>query len=330
MQFLKSPGLSCIQLTGGSKLCCLSGLYAPNWVCSACDGVCLFVSVCVCVCPPWKWQSGCFVFFAMCRRPKNSGRKSDAQQAVSENSGCANTANAFLYLHYSSPSVHLRINHTSADTRAWCGIPSPKTNHVSIATLCSSACLFCGRVTHPSTQTDHTMSHGLARDGWRLWTTAVCCLRFRCLPLRILCGAGGLAVMSIQWQMVQTKPVRIVRLGKIIDTIYQPTFRPQCERKTVCWVKAVKVMLHWSLSAWFFWALLNTPLKLSEKGGQRLSAHRVQSTRLRERFFLTEVRFKRIHTCQSNRKSPFSPSLPLVTRMPRRRNEWHWELKPPR
>lgn len=24
------------------------------------------------------------------------------------------------------------------------------------------------------------------------------CLRFRCLPLRILCGAGGLAVMSIQ------------------------------------------------------------------------------------------------------------------------------------
>lgn len=258
----------------------------PQTECAVLVMECVYLYLCVCVCvPTLKMAVWLFCFFR--HVPKAQKFREEVRCATScfREFSCANTANAFLYLHYSSPSVHLRINHTSADTCAWCGIPSPKTNHVSVATLCSSACLFCGRVTHPSTQTDHTMSHGLARDGWRLWTTAVCCLRFRCLPLRILCGAGGLAVMSIQWQMVQTKPVRIVRLGKIIDTIYQPTFRPQCERKTVCWVKAVKVMLHWSLSAWFCWALLNTPLKLSEKGGQRLSAHRVQSTRLRERFF---------------------------------------------
>lgn len=103
-----------------------------------------------------------FFFFAMCRRPKFREEVRCAK-TVSENSGCAKQT-LLIYLHSSNPT--LRLKNTTHNMHYVASFP--KTKHVSAAPLCPSACLFCGCVTHPSTQTDHIMSHGLARDGWRL------------------------------------------------------------------------------------------------------------------------------------------------------------------
>lgn len=106
---------------------------------------------------PLHPENGSLAVFAMCWRPKFREEVRCAK-TVSENSGCAKSCLYSLLAHTQKkeekkhPRVHLATKHTTFYPHA----------------LCSGASLFSGSVTHPSTQTDHIMSHGLARDGWRL------------------------------------------------------------------------------------------------------------------------------------------------------------------
>lgn len=160
------------------------------------------VSVCIhSQCPPWKWQSGSFCHVLQAHIPGGSQMRKECfrefrmRKAMLVLSQCLHSkkeTKTKKYIYYNKvldyDALHLCTRHTTLAAAALSPVPS-------LATL----------------RTHHIMSHGLVRDGWRLWMIAVCFLLFRCL-IRTLRGQEGFAVMSIQWQMVRTKPVRIVQL----------------------------------------------------------------------------------------------------------------------
>lgn len=88
--------------------------------------------------------------------------------------------------------------------------------------------------------------------------------------------------MSIQWQMVRTKPVRIVQLKNNSHHLssVRRLSEPRKKQETVCWVKWIKVILFGRLLSMDSSGLAPAVQTFQATEPKRLSVHCVPSTRL--------------------------------------------------
>lgn len=148
-------------------------------------------------------ENGSLALFLPCATSPHSGRKSDAQRPFPSIQDAQSHACTIPMSALKNKQTNKHKNITTMH-RLWCTAPMHEAHNTPAAAL--SACFFSGYVTHPS--------HHESRLGER----RVAALNDRCLLSALQVsrsdppGQEGFAVMSIQWQMVRTKPVRIVQL----------------------------------------------------------------------------------------------------------------------